>query len=131
MNIYFKATAGIVICLFLYLLLPKESKSLSVLMTIAACCAVLTVVLSFFVPVMEFAESLIHIGNIDAEMVKALIKSTGVCLISEFTIVFCKDAGNATLGKAAQILTAAVLMYISIPYLNQLMKIVENLLGEM
>ena len=130
MNIFFKTVAGIIVTVFLFLVLPKESKGLATLMTIAACCAIASIIFTFLTPVIHFADSLIKIGTINSDMVSTLLKAVGICLVSEFTVVICNDAGNATLAKITQLLSNAILLYISIPYLSQLINIAENLLSQ-
>ena len=42
----------------------------------------------------------------------------------------CTDAGNGALGKALQLLTGAVILWLSIPLIQALIELLSEMLGE-
>jgi hypothetical protein len=52
-------------------------------------------------------------------------------LIGELAGLICSDAGNAALAKSIQILTTAVILWLSIPLFESLLDLVQAILGEL
>ena len=129
MDIFLKAAAGILIAVVLGLALAKQGKDISILLVIAVCCMVLIAAVSYLQPVIEFFDKLEDLGNLNSGMLSILLKAVGIGLLTEITALICTDAGNAAMGKALQILSAAVILCISVPMFTELIELVENILG--
>lgn len=129
MDLFIKAAAVTLISLILWVLLSKQNKEMALLLTILACCLIFTAAISYFQPVIEFFEQLEQIGNLDHELIEILLKAVGVVVLSEVIGLLCKDAGNAAVGKTLQLLASAVILWLAIPMLNELMELAEDILG--
>lgn len=130
MDGFIKAIAGVLIAIVLGLVLSKQGKDISALLTIAVCCMVITAAVTYLRPVVDFFEKLESIGQLDSGMLTILLKAVGIGLLAEVTSLICADAGNAALGKTLQIFASAVILWISIPLLTSLINLVEEILGE-
>lgn len=129
MDVFLKASAGIFIAVILGLTLAKQGKDLSLLLTIAVCCMVVTAAVTYLQPVIDFLRRLETIGQLDPNMFQTLLKAVGIGLLAEIMSMICNDAGNASLGKTLQILATAVILWMSIPMLNALIDLIDNILG--
>lgn len=130
MDIFIKATGGILIAVILSVVLEKYGKEFSVLLTIAVCCIVFSAAISYLKPILDFAERLTSAGNLDHEMLTILFKVVGIGMVSQIAGLICSDAGNKSLGKAFHILTVTVILCISVPILEQMLSLIEAILGE-
>lgn len=130
MDVYLKVTGGILIAVILCMVLSKHGSGTSVLLSIVVCCMVVTAAFSYFEPVLDFLRRLIELGRLDHELLKVLMKVVGIGLLSQIAGFVCADAGNQTLSKALQIMTTAVILCVSVPVLEQMLSLVEMLLGE-
>ena len=130
MNVFLKVIAGVLIALILGIVLEKPGKDLALLLVLVACTMVLIAAINYLRPVMEFIQRLQAVGKLDPEILEILTKVVGIGLIAEITALICTDAGNGALGKTLQILAAAVILWLSIPILNQLLSLIETILGE-
>lgn len=101
------------------------------LLTIAVSCMVLAVVIRYLEPVIAFVEELQTAGNLDSEMVRILIKCVGISVVAEITVLVCSDSGNAALGKGIQMLATAVVLWLGLPLLQELLELVQRMLGEL
>lgn len=128
MDDFLKVTAGIMIALLLYLILSKQGKDFAILLTVAVCCMVVVIAASFLEPILDFADKLISLGNFDTNVLQILLKSVGIGLLTEVTSLICSDAGNASLGKALQILASVVILWLAIPLFAALIDTVEEIL---
>ena len=114
----------------LSLVLQKQEKDFSLLVTMAGCCFAMFLLLSFLKPVLSFARQLQTLGDLNGDMLDILLKAVGVGLISELAGHVCSDAGNASLSKMLQVLGSAVILWLSIPVFQMLLDLISRILGE-
>ena len=128
MDIFLKAVCGILITLILYLVISKQNKDISILLTVAACCMVLISAVQQLQPVISFIEKIQIIGNLDPTFVRIVVQSVGIGLLSEIAGHICLDAGNAALCKTLQILASAVILWVSLPLFTKVIELIEEVL---
>ncbi len=128
MNDFIKAVAIALIAVVLGLILAKQNKDISVLLTLAVCAVIVIVALEYLHPVIDFFRKLKVLGQLDSELFGVLLKAVGIGLLSEITGLICTDSGNGALGKTLQILSTAVIIWISLPLLNSLLDLVGKIL---
>lgn len=127
---YFQAAAGILLTVVVCSLLSQQGKQISALLGISVCAMVLIMGLQYLQPVLAFAESLQTLGGLDGGMISVLLKAVGISLIGEIAVLVCNDSGNQSMGKALQILTSMVLLWISLPLYQALMDLLSRILEE-
>ena len=130
MELYLKVTAGVLVTAILCLVLSKHSADISILLTLGVCCMVIGAAVSALAPVLQFAARLVDIGRLDHGLLNVFLKVIGIGLISQFAGLICVDAGNQSLSKVLQLLTTAVILCLATPILEQMLSLLENLLGE-
>ena len=130
MEVFVKVIAAILITSILTLVLSKKGADISLLLTITVCCIVMSMSVSYIQPILDFAYHLIELGGLDVSLLQVILKTVGIGLISQIATLVCVDSGNQSLGKAVQIMTTAVILSISIPVLEQMLSLIEVLLGE-
>lgn len=130
MDTFLQVTAGVLLTAVLGLVLSKQNKDMTVLLTAAVCCMVLLAVVTFLEPVLSFIKQLQAIGQLDSDIMRILFKAVGIGVICEVASTICTDSGNSALGKAVQMLATAVILWISLPLMQSLLEMVENILGD-
>ena len=128
MGVFLKATGGVLIAVVLYLVIAKQGKELSLLLTIAVCCMVAVAAVGFLQPVIEFVFRLQSVGQLDSDLLTTVLRSVGIGILSEVTALICADAGNASLGKVLQLLGCAVILGMAIPLFSSLLSLIEEIL---
>ncbi len=128
MDIFLKSAAGALITLILYLVLSKQSKDLSLLLTVIACAILAATAISYLEPVIDFFQKLLLIGQLDAEFFSIVLKAVGIGLLAEISGLICADAGNSALGKTLNIMASAVILWMSVPLFTSLLELVEEIL---
>lgn len=131
MDVFLRATAGVLIALILWISLGKQSKDFSTLLALAVCTMIFAVSVNFLRPLMAFVKRIQQLGNLDSDLVSVVIKSVGIGIIGEICTLICKDAGNESLGKALQFLSVTVVLWISIPVFEKLLTLLDNILGSL
>ena len=130
MELFLKATAGVLLTVILVLVVGSRSKELSLLLTLAVCCMVACAAGEFIRPVIDFLENLQQVSEMDHTYLAILLKIVGIGFLAEVAAMVCADAGNATLGKTLQMLSSCVILWLSIPLLSQLLELIQDILGE-
>lgn len=125
-----KAAAAAMMTTVLGLVLAKQGKDMTVLITLAACAMIAAAAVLYLQPVIQFFYRLIDLTNLNEEHLKIIFKTVGIGLIGELVTLVCNDAGNAALGKTLQILTSAVVLWLSIPLFERFLELVQSILGE-
>lgn len=128
MEAFTKTVGGILIAVILILVLSKQGKEYSLLLTVAVCCLVSIAAIRYLEPVFVFFERLQRIGNLDSSMLEIILRAVGIGILSEITGHICTDTGNAALGKALQILACAIVLWMSVPLFTNLLELVEEIL---
>ncbi len=128
MDNFLKASGGILIALVFYLILAKQSKDISLLLTVVVCTMVIFAALKYLEPIVNLIEDLRILGNLDNKMLEILMKSVGIALIAEIVGHICSDTGNSAMGKSVQILATGVILWFSVPLFSELLKLMEEIL---
>ena len=129
MNIFFKAAAGILAALVVWLCISKYNKDISVIISLAVCAMVILSAMTFIRPIIDFLRKLQNTGNLDRELISVVLKVVGIAIIGELCTLVCKDAGNESMGKALQFLSASVAIWMAIPVFEKLLSLLDGILG--
>lgn len=129
MDVLWKAIAGILITVIISLILSRQNKDFSIILVICVCCMICSVAIGYYRQIFQFVRKLEFAGNLNSEMISIILKSVGIALLTEITVLICSDSGNAALGKVIQILSSAVMLWLCIPLFSELLELVEKVLG--
>ena len=128
MDSFTKIIAVALIAVILCLVLSKESKDMALLVSVTACVIAAWAGFAYLSPVLSFFDTLISMTQMDAEMLEILLKATGVGILGELTALVCSDAGNAAIGKAVQLASVMVIIWISLPLYEGLLQLIESVM---
>ena len=128
MDIFVKSAAGTLIALILYLVLAKQGKDISVLLTVAVCCMLAVAAMQYIEPVISFINRLQQLSSIQPAMLQIILRAVGIGLLGEISALICADAGNAALGKSLQMLACGTVLWLSIPLFSEMIDLIEEIL---
>ena len=129
MGEYLRWAAVVLVGVILAMVLGKQSKDMSLLLTLAVCVMVCLAAISFLEPVMELLRELRRMGNLDSEAVSIALKCAGIALLSELIGLICADAGESAMGKALELLSAGAVLWLSLPLIRELLRLIEGVLS--
>lgn len=124
-----QAAAGIMAAVIMWIILSKQGKEYALLLSLGTCCLVLVAMFRFLEPVLDLLKQLQSLGSLQPEWLSVMLKAVGIGLVVEMGALICSDAGNAALGKTLQILGAVAVLWLSIPLMNSLMDLLQQILG--
>ena len=113
----------------LALVVDRQSRDIGLLLTLAVCVMVCLGTVTFLDPVMELLKELRRLGNLDSEAISIALKCAGIGLLSELVGLFCTDAGQSAMAKALELLSAAAILWLSLPLIRELLKLIEGVLS--
>lgn len=130
MDIFWKALGSVLISAILSILLDRQSRDFSLLLTLAASAMAALAAGKLLSPVIRFLGQLEALGGLSNEALLVLMKIFGMGIAGELASSVCTDAGNASLGKSLSFLTNAGMIYLSLPIFSSLTDIIVQILGE-
>ena len=128
MDLYVKAIACVLIGVVLCLCLCGKGKEISIILALLICVMVIGAGFSYLSSVFSFFGRLQQLIGLDNDLLNILLKAVGVAIMGEIAGLICTDAGQASLGKAVQLLTSGVILWISLPLYSQILSLIEELL---
>lgn len=129
MELYLQSTALVLIAVVLGLMLSQQHKPMAALLSLGACCLICVSAVRYLGPVMDLLSRLKDMAGISSQMLSILIKAAGIGLVSELASLICSDAGDNALGKAVQLLSNGVILWISLPLMEELLELLQEVLG--
>lgn len=125
---FFQAAGAVLVTVVLSLTVSSQNKSFSALLSMGVCAMVLLLCGSYLENVTAFLSELEAIGNLSGEMVKILMKTALIGMITEIAALLCTDSGNASLAQSLRILSSGVILWLSIPVFRGLLELVQKIL---
>ena len=129
MGEYLRWAAVVLVGVILSLVVGRQSKDMSLLLTLAVCVMLCIAAMEFLEPVMELLRELRRLGNLDSESMAIALKCAGIGLLSELIGLICADAGERAMGRALELLSAAAILWLSLPLIRELLKLIEGVLS--
>lgn len=125
---FFQAAGAVVVLVILCLLLSDRNRSFGSLLAMAGCVMVLMLGLSYLSPVVTFLQDLQALGDLQPELMKILLKITGIGILTEITALICTDSGNSSLGQSLRIVSAGVILWLALPLFQALLDLIRTIL---
>lgn len=127
MEVFWKAVGLIVLTIILSAAIGQTEKDISIVLTVMACCIVMTTALHYFSAVIDFLRDLENSSAGQNSFFGVMLRISGVALATELTGLISSDAGNSSLGKAIQILGNAVILFLSLPIFEAFFEIINEI----
>ena len=131
MTEYLRFAAAALVGLILTLVVGRQSKDLSLLLSLAVCVLLCLGALEFLEPVTEFLAQLRKLGDLDGEAVSILLKCAGIGMLSDLAGLLCADAGEGAMGKALQLCSNAAILWLSLPLFRQVLTMIGAVLAKL
>ena len=113
MDIFWKASASILISVILILILGKQERDIAALLAIAVCCMVGICLVHALEPIMDFLYSLQSLAGSDSSVLKSLLKITGISLICEIVSAICADASMRFVNRSTSCASILSIFHLS------------------
>ena len=112
----------------LALLLRKSNPELSLLLALAVCAAVLTVLIKGLGDVYHFLGEIVLWGGLSADLFSPLWKTVGIALIARAGTELCKDAGENAMASLIEMTGAFGAILVAIPLFQAVWDMLRSLI---
>ena len=129
MNVFWKAAAGVLTAVILWININKSNKDISLLMTLCVSAMAIIAATGLLQPVVSFIKKLQRTSGLDVDLVSVVLKVVGVGVITDISAMVCKDAGNESLGRTLQFVSTATVLMVSVPVFERLLTLLDKILG--
>lgn len=129
MERFWQATAAVIIAVLFGLSMQKQNKEIGIVLTVAVCCMVAGIAVSYISPVVSFIDQLETLSGENGELIQILLKASGISFVGQIATMICNDSGNSALGNVIQLLSTAVVLWMSLPLFEQLLELLQTVLG--
>lgn len=130
MDLFWKTLGAALVSGILTMVLDRQSRDYSIMVTVAACGMMAIVAAKFLSPVLDYLGKLETLGDLRSDMLLELLKIFGIGMSGEMAATVCIDAGNSSLGKGIRFLSNAAVLYLSIPIYASLTGLLVQILGD-
>ena len=128
MDVFFKVSAGALLVAILSVILSKEGKEYALILCVCACAMILMIAVKFLQPILSFLSRITQVGELNTDLLSTLLKIMGIGLVSQIAGMLCTDAGNQSLAKALQIFATTLILWTTLPLMEQLIMLIESIM---
>lgn len=129
METFLRGVALVLVGVILSIIVSRQNKDLGVLLSIGVCTMTCISAAVYLENLTDFLEHILILSDINREYLSILLKCTGIGLLSELAGLICIDAGESSMSKALQLLANGAILFLSLPLLEKLIELLEEVLG--
>lgn len=130
MERFWQGAALVLLTVIIGAALGKQRDDIGSLLVLTVCCMIVGIAISYITPVIGFVQQLRTLAQLDDQMLEILLKIVGIGMVGEIASMICVDSGNSALGRSLQLLSTAVILWMSLPMLQKLLDLLQDILGE-
>lgn len=126
MGIYWKVIAGILVSVVLCL---SVDRGIGAVLAISVCVMGMIVALEFARPILTLMQRMEAMADLSSDYGSVLYKVLGIGLTSEVAGMLCADTGNGAMGKMLKLLSHILILWLSVPLIESILSIIQQILG--
>ena len=127
MDIVIKGAAVGIISALCALLIKKSNQEIGLVIAIAASAVICTAAAELFGSISDLIRYAISKSGLSSAIFLPIIKCVGIAIIVNISASLCKDAGQAGIASAVDVLGAAAAVFTALPLIKSLIEIIGEL----
>ena len=128
MDVFYRAASVCIISSILALTVRRNTPELALLMSAAAGVALCALCAELLSEVIGAVRSVADTGGISDRLLRPVIKCTVISLVTDFTVRFCKDAGQSATASVMEYCGTLCALYAALPLILSVFDAVAGLL---
>ena len=128
MENFIQAAAVVLLTVIVAMTLDSHARTTAVMLVMIVCTMVLGAGLRVLQPVLDFIQSLSEMTMLQDEILGVLFKTLGIAVVCEIAVMICSDSGHTSLGKALQMLSNCVILWLSLPLFQALVDLLQTIM---
>lgn len=126
MNIFSICVFAVVAVIMMVALKPRNSE-IALMLGISCSVIILMMILSQVSTITQTVNQIIAVSGISTSYIVILLKVIGICIITEFAVNTCKDAGSQTLSNNVSLAGKIMVTVTSLPLYSDILNTVLSL----
>lgn len=126
MNIFSICVFAVVAVIMMVTLKPRNSE-IALMLVISCSIIILIMILSQVSSITQTVNQIIAVSGVSTSYIVILLKVIGICIITEFAVNTCKDAGSQTLANNVSLAGKIMITVTSLPMYSDILNTVLNL----
>ncbi len=124
------AVSGVIVCVvILCKALEQSSKEYTIVVSICASILLLSYILVRVSDVLDYVFQLTAIIDDTERIYTVLLKTLGVCIVTNLAVDICKDAGENTLSSVVLMAGKVCILTMTLPLLKEFFYMVKSLIA--
>ena len=128
MDVFMKCVGLAVVGAILTLVTKKHGGEFALLASTGVVVAITMLALAFLKPVITFVSELQTSAMISSSVLTPVMKTLAIGIMSDTAKNLCDDAGEKTIGSTLQTAGAVASVYVMLPLMSSVLKLVEQLI---
>ena len=117
-----------IVAVILILTIKSKNSEIALMIGIACSVIILLDVLSQAVSVINTVNNIIAVSQISTSYIVILLKVIGICLLTEFAVNTCKDAGSQSIASNVSLAGKIIVTVTALPLYTDILNTVLSLL---
>ncbi|MBE6788209.1 MAG: stage III sporulation protein AD [Ruminococcaceae bacterium] len=118
------------IAAFLSSVLKQYKPEYALLVSVVAAAVVLISLVSTLIPIISEIKDMMSDAAIPYKYITVLIKSVGICYITQFACDTCKDAGQTSLSSKVELAGRIAICLSALPLYKDLLLLTQTIIGK-
>ncbi len=127
MGILLKLSAAALLASSVCLVLKKNSPEMGLMLAVLVCVGGFALIAEILLPILELIRDAGKLGGISSTLFYPLLKCLGIGIGAKLSADICKDSGQTAIAGSVELAGAVCAVYCSLPLLNALMDMLEEL----
>ena len=129
MNIISIAILGLIGAL-ITAILKQYKPEFAIFISIITTVIILSYIISIVLPVISDIKSMINKTSISFEHLSILLKSVGICYLTQFAADACRESGQTAISTKIELAGKVAICLISLPLFHNLISVIETIIGK-
>lgn len=126
MNIITICVLAVITVILIVAIKPKNNE-IALMLGICASVIILMSVFSSVASVIDVVNKIVAVSNIGTSYVVILLKVIGICIVTEFAVNTCKDAGSQALANNVSLAGKIMVTVTALPLYNDILNTVLSI----
>ncbi len=117
-----------IVAVILLLTIKSKNSEIALMLGVACSVIILMMVLSQAIKVIDAVNNIIAVSQISTSYIVILLKVIGICLLTEFAVNTCKDAGSQSIANNVSLAGKIMVTVTALPLYTDILNTVLSLL---
>lgn len=124
----FKIFGIALISVSICVILKKTNPEFSMMVSLLASILILATIFLNFTPILNLINRCVNGFNLNNVYIKTILKSLGVCYVTQIAAQTCKDCGFVSISSKVELAGKIAIVLLSLPMFENLIKTLEKLI---